>query len=147
MEGLRWHFDGKFLPEPALDGQVTGDPAGGRQTRLELGEDRGRQALLPRGRPRLLIGYKRFEAPKPILAEPARDGMARHGEMGRRWATRRDLPGFEADEERPARPPWRGPLAAPACLSHIPRFNHRWEGLIHSFSGPSLEGYLGGVHT
>jgi hypothetical protein len=56
MEGLLGHFERKVLPEPALDVQVTGEPAGGRQARLELGEDRGRQGLLPRGRPRLLLG-------------------------------------------------------------------------------------------
>ena len=97
MEGLIGNIEGKCLPEPALDVQVTGESAGGRQARLELDEDRGRQGLLPRGRPRLVRGEKRLEAPKPILAEPAREGIAVHGEMGRRLATRRDLPGFEED--------------------------------------------------
>jgi len=39
-----------------------------------------------------------------------------HDEMGRRLATRRDLPGFEEDEEMPARPQLRVPFAAQACL-------------------------------
>lgn len=95
MEGLIGNCEGKFLPEPALDVQVTGESAGSRQARWALSEDRGRQGLLPRGRPRLVIGSKHLEAPKPILAEPARDGIAVNGEMGRRLATRRDLPGFE----------------------------------------------------
>jgi hypothetical protein len=30
-----------------------------------------------------------------ILAQPARDGIAMDGEMRRRLAARRDLPGFE----------------------------------------------------
>jgi hypothetical protein len=56
MEGLIGDCEGKCLPEPALDVQVTRELAGGRQARLELSEDRGRQGLLPRGRPWLFIG-------------------------------------------------------------------------------------------
>jgi hypothetical protein len=62
-QGLRGPLQDTCLAEPLLDSQVAGKSGGGRQTCLQLGEDGGRQCLVP----------------------PARDGMAVDGEMRGRW--------------------------------------------------------------
>jgi hypothetical protein len=62
----------------------------------------------------------------PILAEPARDGIAVDGEMRRRLAARRNLPGFEEDEQMQAGPQLRIALTAQARLQHIQIFCNGW---------------------
>ena len=116
VQGLIGDLQGKRLPEPVLDGHVAGEARGRGEPRLELGEDGRRQRLLPRGRSRLFVGSERLQAAMPILAEPARDGIAVDGEMGRRVAARRGLPGFEEDQQMQAGPQYRIALTAQARL-------------------------------
>jgi hypothetical protein len=104
MEGLIGHLQGKLLAEPLPDRHVAGKARGRRKTRLELGEDGRGQGLLPGGGSWLFIGSERLEAPVPILAEPTRNRIAVDGEMGRRLATRGNLPGFEQDQHMQAWP-------------------------------------------
>jgi hypothetical protein len=62
----------------------------------------------------------------PILAQPARDGLAVDGEMSRRLAARRDLPGFEEDQQMQARPQVGIALTAQARLQQIQIFRNDW---------------------
>ena len=82
MQGLLGPRQGTRLPEPGLDGHGAGDTRGCCALRLEVGEDGGRQRLLPRWRPWLLVGEERRQATGPILAAPAGDGSAVDGEGG-----------------------------------------------------------------
>jgi hypothetical protein len=55
VEGLIGHLQGKRLAEPLLDRHVAGEARGGREPRLELGENGRGQRFLPGGCPWLFI--------------------------------------------------------------------------------------------
>ena len=126
MEGLLGHLQSKRLAEPLLDRHGAGEARRSREPRLKLGEDSGRQGLLPRGRPRSLGSSERLQAAVSILAEPARDGIAMDSEMGRRLAARCGLPRFEEDQQMQAWPQLGIALTAQARLQYIQIFRNGW---------------------
>jgi hypothetical protein len=126
MEGLLGPLQSKRLAEPLRERHVAGEARRRREPRLELGEDSGRQGLLPRGRPRILVSEERRQAAVSILAEPARDGMAMDSEMGRRLAARCGLPRFEEAQPMQAWPPLGIALTAQARLQYIHIFRNGW---------------------
>jgi hypothetical protein len=95
VERFRGHVEGKLLAEPALDVEGTRQPAGGRQARLELGEDWGRQCLLPCRGAGLFVGQEGLEPSSTLAAEPGGHGITGQGEMRGGLALGGRLPRFE----------------------------------------------------
>jgi len=72
----------------------------------------GGSVVCPAGAPGSCYVKSASSPPAPRLAQPARDGMAGDGEMGRRVAARRDLASLEEDQSMQARPQWGIALTA-----------------------------------